>query len=60
MTRMNNVDYKPLHFHCKTYLVHTMRLYICEIRFENQVKDNQKYTYQKNFSSDFKVCLKYM
>ena len=40
ITRMNNVDYKPLHFHCKAYLVHTMRLYICEIRFENHVKDN--------------------
>jgi hypothetical protein len=43
ITRMNNVDYKP-HFHCKTYLVHTMRLYICEIRFDNHVKDNQTYT----------------
>jgi hypothetical protein len=31
ITRMNNVGYKPLHFHCKAYLVHTMRLYICVI-----------------------------
>jgi hypothetical protein len=34
ITWMNNVGYKPLHFHCKTYLVHTMRLYICEIKLE--------------------------
>jgi hypothetical protein len=27
ITWMNNVDYKPLHFHCKTYLVHTKFTY---------------------------------
>jgi hypothetical protein len=33
--------------HCKTYLVHTIRLYICEIRFENHAKDNQTYILNK-------------
>ena len=63
---MNNVGYKPLYFHCETYLVHAMRIYICEIRFENQVikkkhKKNQKkpaYTYQKNLSPGSKACVK--
>ena len=53
MTWMNNVGYKPLHLHCKTYLVHTMRLYISEIRFENHVKDNRTYIYLKEFKFRF-------
>jgi len=51
--QMNNFGYKPLHFHCETFLVHTMRIYIWEIRFENQVNNNQTYIYQNyvNISS---------
>ena len=57
---MNNVGYKPLHFHCETYLVHIMRIYIFEIKSENQVKYNKTHTYQKNLSSDSKACLRIM
>jgi len=54
---MKNISYKPLYFHCETYFADTMRVYSCEIRFENQVKHDQTYTYQKNSSSFPKACI---
>jgi hypothetical protein len=54
---MKNIGYKPLYFHCETYVADTMRVYSCEIRFENQVKHDQTYTYQKNSSSFPKACI---